>query len=107
MCGEVNRYFIELQSTDDGTVPRYRETEMRRALAAQFLETIEDWLNDNDMADKVAAMAITALGQVQITCEPDVINQIRSIEDLNVAAIRQGSLVMEAMRWNEARADYN
>lgn len=109
MCGELNRYFIELQPADGTAVPRYRETELRRALAAQFLETVGDWLRENALIDKVSTMAITALGQVQITCEADVINHIRSHDDLNVAAIRQSSMMVGSMlaenadRWNEAR----
>lgn len=104
MCGELNRYFIELQPVDGTSVPRYLETQLRRELAAQFLETVGEWLRDNALADKVATMAITALGQVQITCEPDIINQIRNHEDLHVAAIRQSSMLMENVtRWNEAR----
>ncbi len=104
MCGELKRYFIELQPVDNEPVPRYRETESRRAVAYQFLEIVSKWLDEHALADKVATMAITALGQVQITCEADVINQIRNHEDLNVAAIRQGAMLSEnAMRWNEAR----
>jgi hypothetical protein len=104
MCGELNRYFIELQPVDSTSVPRHRETELRRALATQFLETVGEWLREKELSDKVATMAITALGQVQITCEPDVINHIRNHEDLHVAAIRQSSILMDnTARWNEAR----
>ncbi len=108
MCGELKRYFIELQPTDGVAVPRHRETELRRSLATQFLETVTEWLRENDLADKVAAMAVTALGQVQITCEADVINQIRNHDDLNVAMIRPGiftgaMLNENAVRWNEAQ----
>ncbi len=104
MCGELNRYFIELQPVEGTPAPRYRETELRRALAAQFLERIGEWLKHHELDDKVATMAITALGQVQITCEADIINQIRGQDDLNIAAIRQSSLFVEnTSRWNEAR----
>jgi hypothetical protein len=105
MCGELKRYFIELQAQEGGEVPRHRETAARRALAAQFLEVVGEWLRQNELGDKVSTMAITALGQVQITCEADVINQIRNHEDLNVAAIRQSAMLTEisSNRWNEAR----
>lgn len=108
MCGELKRYFIELQPADGTNVPRHRETELRRALAAQFLETVSEWLRENELADKVAAMAVTALGQVQITCEADIINHIRNHDDLNVATIRPGiftgaMLNENALRWNEAQ----
>jgi len=104
MLGELNRYFIELQTAEGESVSRNRETELRRELAAQFLETVGQWLRAHELADKVSAMAVTALGQVQITCEPDIINHIRGQEDLNIAAIRQGGILTDTMgRWSEAR----
>jgi hypothetical protein len=98
-----NRYFIELLPAGE-PVPRYRETELRRALAAEFLEKVAEWLKGHGLNDKVTAMAITALGQVQITCEPEIIHHIRGQDDLNIAAIRQGSMYVEnTSRWNEAQ----
>jgi hypothetical protein len=104
MSGELNRYFIELQPADTAPVPRYRETELRRETAAQFLEKVGEWLREHELFDKVATMAITALGQVQITCEPAVINQIRDEDGLNIATIRSGAMSLEMPnRWHEAR----
>lgn len=105
MCGELNRYFIELQLDGAAPVPRSRETALRRASAAQFLQKIGAWLEQHDLHDKVAAMAITALGQVQITCEAEIINHIRDEDALNIAAIRQSVPFFDAaaLRWNEAR----
>jgi hypothetical protein len=104
MCGELNRYFIELQPEAGPPVPRWRETEMRRERAAHFIETIGAWLRQEELQDKVAALAITVLGQVQITCEVDIIAQIRHQDAMNIAAIRQGQILKEnAGRWNEAR----
>jgi hypothetical protein len=104
MCNELNRYFIELLPTGEAPVSRFRETELRREMAAHFLEKVGEWLKNHELNDKVAAMAITALGQVQITCEPDIIHQIRGQDDLNIAAIRQGSMYVEnTSRWNEAQ----
>lgn len=46
-------------------------------------------------------MAITALGQVQITCEADVITQIRSQDMMEIASVRQGSMLSENFtRWS-------
>lgn len=103
--GDLNRYFIELQLEDIAALPRYRETELRREKAAHFISMIATWLKEKELDDKVAAMAITALGQVQITCAADVINEIRKDDEMNVATIRQGStmFVETACRWNEAR----
>ena len=104
MYGNQHRYFIELQPDEGSAVPRWRETEMRRAQAVRFIEIVSEWLREQELDDKVSAMAITALGQVQITCETDVITQIRHQDVMNIAAIRQGVMYVEqAERWNEAR----
>lgn len=88
MKSETHRYFIELQPAGGPPVPRWRETEVRREQAAQFISEIGDWLREVDLQDKVKNMAITALGQVQITCEADVISQIRHHDEMNIVTIR-------------------
>lgn len=98
MTSDKNRYFIELQMGGESEVPRNRETEIRRAQAAQFIDQIATWLHDEELNDKVASMAITALGQVQITCERDIISRLRSDENLNIAAIRQGVALTDSIQ---------
>jgi hypothetical protein len=88
--GEKNRYFIELQQEGE-PVPRHREAEIRRQQATQFVAMIHEWLKEKELENKVSDMAITALGQVQITCEADIIGMIRREEEDNIAAIRQAS----------------
>ncbi len=97
MPEEKNRYFIELQMDGVLEIPRNREAEMRRAQAAQFVDQIAEWLHEQDLDSKVASMAITALGQVQITCADDVINRIRDDESLQIATIRQSTTVAESI----------
>jgi len=47
-------------------------------------------------------MAVTALGQVQITCDADVLHQIRNQDIMEIAAVRQGSLMSENVsRWSD------
>lgn len=104
MNGELNRYFIELLPQESEPVPRYRETELRRETAVQFIETVNSWLQQNELISKVTNMAVTALGQVQITCEPDIIHQIRNRDLPNIVTIRQGAMPSEGgIRWHEAR----
>ncbi len=99
MQAELKRYFIELQA-GSVQVPRNREAEQRRAQAADFVAAISDWLKEEELEDKVAGMAITALGQVQITCEADVITQIHAQEEDNIAIIRAAAAYVETMgRW--------
>ena len=98
MATDKNRYFIELQMDGDFEVPRSREAEIRRAQAAQFIDQIAAWLLDEELNDKVASMAITALGQVQITCEQDIISRIRDDENLNIAVIRRGGALSDSLQ---------
>jgi len=98
---EKGRYFIELQPIDGEPMPRQRETELRREQAAHFIMQIGDWLHREALESKVAHMAITALGQVQITCEADIIQHLRHQDEERIAAIRYGAMYVETMgRWN-------
>jgi len=84
------RYFIELQPQANEAVPRSRENEIRRSLANDFILMMRDWLSENDFGRKVSGLSVTMFGQVQITCDPSVINLIRNQDVVSVAAIRQG-----------------
>lgn len=100
MTSEHGRYFIELQPKDGTPVPRNRETELRREQAADFIVQISKWLRQQDMEDKVASMAITALGQVQIICEADIINHLQSQDEQHIANVRPAAMFVETMgRW--------
>ena len=98
MTESKNRYFIELQLGSSSDVPRNREAEVRRAQAAQFIDQLALWLHDEELNDKVASMAVTALGQVQITCEQDIISRLRDDDTLQIAAIRQSSNLAESIQ---------
>jgi hypothetical protein len=97
MPQDKNHYFIELQM-DQVEVPRNREAEIRRAQAAQFIDQISLWLHEQELNTKVTSMAITALGQVQITCEQDVISLMRNDENLNIATIRQSTTLSDSIQ---------
>jgi hypothetical protein len=84
-------------------MPRARETEMRRRMALDFLETIREWLRDYDLGEKVSTLDVTPFGQIHITCEASVINLIRNQDVVNIAAIRPGVYAENFSRWSEAR----
>ena len=92
------RYFIELQMESEDEVPRNREAEMRRAQAAIFISQIAQWLEEEELNDKVASMAVTALGQVQITCERDIITRMQKDDTLHIATIRSGASLSESLQ---------
>src|SRR5471032_521521 len=85
------RYFIELQPKSGPTPPRWQEAEIRREQATHFIAQIGQWLKREALESKVATMAVTALGQVQIICEAEIISQIRSSSDTSIVAIRPGA----------------
>jgi hypothetical protein len=101
---EQGRYFIELQLQRSEPVPRYLESELRREQAADFITYVGEWLRREALEDRVMSMAITALGQVQIICDADIINQLRDTDEAHIASIRNGAMFVETMgRWCEAR----
>ena len=93
---QLNRYFIEVQ-TALFDAPRSAETALRRAQAQRFIADLQDWLQREALADKVSALAVTALGQVQIICEAEIISQLRHHDEMNIATIRHAAAVMETL----------
>jgi hypothetical protein len=98
MGQDKNRYFIELHMDDVSDVPRNREAEIRRVQAAHFIDQIAAWLHEEELKDKVTSMAVTALGQVQITCEQDIITRLRGDETLQIATIRQSGSLADSIQ---------
>ncbi len=97
MTQDKNRYFIELQLETVSEMTRNRETEMRRAQAAHFIDQLATWLTEESLKDKVSSMAITAMGQVQITCEQDIIARLRNDDNMPIATIRQGGALSDTV----------
>ncbi len=98
MLPDTHRYFIELHMDAGYEVPRNREAEVRRAQAEQFIGQISQWLREQELNDRVASIAVTALGQVQITCAQDIIGRMRNDENLNIADIRSGGTLTDSVR---------
>ncbi len=93
-----HRYFIELQMDGKETVPRKQEAEVRRAHAEAFVGQISEWLQKEELDNKVASIAVTALGQVLITCDHDVIARIREEEERSIVSIRSGTTLSTSLR---------
>ncbi|MDD4617474.1 MAG: hypothetical protein PHW76_10305 [Alphaproteobacteria bacterium] len=91
MPQDKRRYFIEVPLNGGEAVSRRYEAEARRAMAAQFVGEFSQWLRDQDLDSKVASIAVTALGQVLITCEMDIISRMRKDENLHIANIRSAA----------------
>ena len=98
MSKDTHRYFIELQMDKGLNIPRNREAELRRAQASEFISQLSDWLQKEELKDKVASVAITALGQVQITCEQDLISRLQTNESMPISTIRPGLPLTESLQ---------
>jgi hypothetical protein len=93
------RYFIELQPYSDTGQPRALQAESRRQAARGFIENIRGWLKEKDLTNKVSELSVTMFGQVQIACDAAIIKLIRSQDNIDIAAIRQGAIHTE-MHWH-------
>ncbi len=98
MHSHHNRYFIELHPESPAPIPRNLESAARREQAASFIATVYDWLRSQELDDMVSDMDVTAFGQVQITCDSELITRIRDYDALSIATIRPGALYVEAIR---------
>ena len=98
MHSDHNRYFIELQPPSAAPISRNREAEIRREQAAIFIAEVYSWLQSQDLGEMVSEMDVTAFGQVQITCETEIITRIQENRTLNIATVRPGALYVEGMR---------
>ena len=94
------RFFIEFQSPITDPQPRALEDANRRAAAAVAIENLRVWLRENGLERKVSTMGTTMFGQVQITCAPEVIQQIRNFETLPIIAIRNAAGLSQ---WQDVR----
>lgn len=97
MSHERFRYFIELQPDVEPDATRARETELRRAIASEFVLFLREWLDDNDLESSVGAVDVTAFGQIHITCTADVIRRIREENLTDIAAIRPTALIGDGL----------
>lgn len=93
MSEEKYRYFIELLADLNEPCSRAEANERRHSQALETITQLRDWLHDNGLEEKVGLLSPTTFGQVQITCEAQVMDKIREEEALPIAAIRQGSLI--------------
>jgi hypothetical protein len=97
MHSEKQRYFIEMDLS--GSIPSsyMLETKMRQEKAVQFIAQVCAWVKEHNLTDKVGSLTITAMGQVLITCEADIIEQINSLDSFPIATIRPGVAPFEKL----------
>jgi hypothetical protein len=87
----LSRYFIELHVAENDETPRILMDQIRRHKALEFIQVVRDWIKDNELADELSALSITAMGQVMIVCSHHMIDLIREQDIWAIAHIRSSS----------------
>lgn len=82
------RYFIVLQPQRLPAGPFALQRQARRSAAFEFVALLREWTTEKAQQDEVSALEVTMFGQIQITCTPEFIEQIRRQDILPIAEIR-------------------
>lgn len=82
------RYFVVLQPQRLPAGPLALQRQARRAAAFEFVDLLQEWTTEKAQQDEVSALEVTMFGQIQITCTPGFIEQIRQQDILPIAEIR-------------------
>ena len=88
MNGDHYRYYIVLQPERNMTGPAALQRQTRRQAAFDFIRLLKEWVAEQKQQDKVSGFDVTMFGQIQITCAPEFIDQIRQQDILTIAEIR-------------------
>ncbi len=86
--GDHFRYYIVLQTRDGDAGPASLHRQTRRVAAFEFVKLLREWVAEQQQAAQVSALDVTMFGQIQITCAPEFIDQIRQQDILAIAEIR-------------------
>ncbi len=92
------RYFIVLQPQRLPVGPFTLQRQARRAAAFEFVGLLQEWTAERDQQDQVSALEVTMFGQIQITCSPEFIEQIRQQDILAIAEIRAAQSIETSLR---------
>ncbi len=104
MTTEHFRYFIEIyQPIEAGKGPA--EAMRQRQLSADgFRLKLQVWLEECHLAALVSKLSTTLMGQVEILCDPEVIDQMRSQHLEGITTIRasgNGSIGTARLGWGQ------
>jgi hypothetical protein len=88
MSNDHFRYFIVLPPEKTATGAVSLQSEARRQVAMEFVNLLREWVVENGQQDLISDLNVTMLGQIQITCHPSFIEQIRRQDVLAIAEIR-------------------
>lgn len=88
MNGNHFRYFIVLQPERTQPGPALLQRQSRRTAAFHFVALLKEWVAERQQQALVSALDVTMFGQIQITCAPAFIEEIRKQDVLAIAEIR-------------------
>ncbi len=98
MNGNHFRYYIVLQPEKTMTGPATLQRQSRRTAAFEFVKLLKEWIAENQQQPQVSALEVTMFGQIQITCAPEFIDQIRQQDMLAIAEIRPAQGAESSLR---------
>lgn len=93
-----SRYFVELHVPEKPGATRVLMDEIRRHTALEFMQVLNEWLDDHKLRQDVRSLSTTALGQVMIVCTHRVIDLIRTQDVWAIAHIRCSDQVTDLRR---------
>lgn len=92
------RYFIVLQPQRLPIGPFALQRQARRAAAFELVALLREWATEKAQQDQISALEVTMFGQIQITCTPEFIEQIRQQDILPIAEIRAAHSLEAGLR---------
>lgn len=100
-----SRFYIELYHPTERARSRKEETDERKARADRFAESLRHWLAETGQSHLITGLTVTALGQIELLCDPYIIDQIRGQDVDGIAAIRASrDMGVHSGRTKESRA---
>jgi hypothetical protein len=93
-----SRYFVELHVPEKPGATRILMDEIRRHKALEFMQVLNEWLDDHGMRADVRSLTTTAMGQVMIVCTHRVMDLIRAQDIWAIAHIRCSDQVTDLKR---------
>ena len=82
-----NHYFIELSEPAGDLLSSGTAASLRAERARAFIANLQQWLADEGLSDQLSALRITALGQIMLTCTPNLIAQAQAAAWPDVSTI--------------------
>lgn len=89
---EHNHYFIELLQDLAPGLSSGAMVVARQERARDFVGELRHWLEQENFADEVSEVKVTALGRVMMTCNPNVVDWLADMDHPDIVSISLSSV---------------